>query len=291
VRDTVPPASEASRHDSEIGRGALGGRTSCYYRRFRPIRCRSKTIEDINVAPEARIFWKRYRPASEGGWAILRDWPIARPRWAIMMLWRAVRPEPVWSIIVAGAPLQYWAGVRGPRIPMLTLRPATLASAAAGSRAYVRLDMANSIVAHLVRFREPEPGKYIFVDQQYNLYSKIDTEASPLSWLRTLVGLAQQSECWESSSLSKSLLCSRKSFSTADTMSTAQHRPPHHPFSPLVLLRQGRHITPPQSGVGLDFGSLRECPMRDVLTANHRLHRSRDRRHLGIFVSVEVWAP
>src|SRR4030095_8698337 len=93
--------------------------------------------------------------------------------WAIMIL-AALRPELFGPIIVAGSPLSYWAGVRG-KYPMRYsggLLGGSWLTALAGDLGAGKFDG-----AWLVQnFENLNPSNTLW-SKQYNLYSKIDTEA------------------------------------------------------------------------------------------------------------------
>src|SRR5204863_8606362 len=92
---------------------------------------------------------------------------------AIMML-AAIRPELFGPLIIAGAPLSYWAGVRG-KNPMRYsggLLGGSWLTALAGDLGHGKFDG-----AWLVQnFENQNPSNTLWT-KQYNLYSNIDTEA------------------------------------------------------------------------------------------------------------------
>jgi hypothetical protein len=93
--------------------------------------------------------------------------------WAIMML-ASIRPELFGPIIVAGSPLSYWAGVRG-KNPMRYaggLLGGSWLTAFTSDLGHGKFDG-----AWLVQnFENQNPANTIW-SKQYNLYSKIETEA------------------------------------------------------------------------------------------------------------------
>src|SRR5581483_12135484 len=95
--------------DSEIGVAFKAGHP-CYFVGFLPEPVPGQTIDDISHA-EA-IFLEKVialHPDAEGRPCVIGN---CQAGWAIMML-AAIRPELFGPIIVAGSPLQYWAGVHG----------------------------------------------------------------------------------------------------------------------------------------------------------------------------------
>ena len=130
-----------------------------------------QTIED--VARAEAVFLEKVialHPEADGKPCVIGN---CQAGWAVMML-AAIRPELFGPMIIAGSPLSYWAGVHG------TIRCATAAacSAAAGSpRSTSDLGNGKFDGAWLVQnFENLNPANTLWT-KQYNLYSKIDTEA------------------------------------------------------------------------------------------------------------------
>ena len=99
--------------DSEIGVAMRAGHP-CYFVGFLPEPVPGQTIEDIMVAEAA--FLERViqlHPDADGKPVVIGN---CQAGWAMMMV-AATRPELFGPIIIAGAPLSYWAGVHG-RNPM-----------------------------------------------------------------------------------------------------------------------------------------------------------------------------
>src|ERR1700754_3532888 len=95
--------------DSEIGVAMKAGHP-CYFIGFLPEPMPGQTIEDI--ARAEAIFLEKVialHPDADGKPGVIGN---CQAGWAIMML-AAIRPELFGPIIVAGSPLQYWAGVHG----------------------------------------------------------------------------------------------------------------------------------------------------------------------------------
>ena len=97
--------------------------------------------------------------------------------WAVMIL-AALRPELFGTIIVAGSPLSYWAGVRG-KNPMRYsggLLGGSWLTALTSDLGAGKFDG-----AWLVQnFENQNPANTLW-SKPYNLYSKIDTEANAIS--------------------------------------------------------------------------------------------------------------
>ncbi|MBV8650010.1 MAG: DUF3141 domain-containing protein, partial [Alphaproteobacteria bacterium] len=95
--------------DSEIGVAMRAGHP-CYLVGFGPAPMPGQTLEDVAVAEAA--FLERVielHPEAEGKPAVIGN---CQAGWAVMIL-ASLRPELFGPIIIAGAPLSYWAGVHG----------------------------------------------------------------------------------------------------------------------------------------------------------------------------------
>src|ERR1043166_8318116 len=95
--------------DSEIGVAMKAGHP-CYFVGFMPDPMPGQTIEDI--ARAEAVFLEKVislHPQADGKPCVIGN---CQGGWAVMIL-AATRPELFGPIILAGAPLSYWAGVRG----------------------------------------------------------------------------------------------------------------------------------------------------------------------------------
>jgi hypothetical protein len=156
--------------DSEIG-VAFKAWHPCYFVGFLPDPVPGQTIEDI--ARAEAIFIEKViaaHPNASGKPCVIGN---CQAGWAIMML-AAVRPELFGPIIVAGSPLSYWAGVHG-KNPMRYsggLLGGSWLTALVSDLGHGKFDG-----AWLVQnFENQNPANTLWT-KQYNLYSKIDTEA------------------------------------------------------------------------------------------------------------------
>jgi pimeloyl-ACP methyl ester carboxylesterase len=155
--------------DSEIGVAFKAGHP-CYLIGFLPEPVAGQTIEDIAHAEAA--FLERVielHPAAEGKPAVIGN---CQAGWAVMLL-AAVRPDLFGPIIVAGAPLSYWAGNPGQN-------PMRYAGGMLGGSWLTALmsDLGGGKFdgAWLVsNFESLNPSNTLWT-KQHNLYSKIDTE-------------------------------------------------------------------------------------------------------------------
>lgn len=152
--------------DSEVG-AALKAGHPCYFVGFLPDPVPGQTVEDVMRA-EAAFVRKvgELHPDSRGKPAVIGN---CQAGWQILMA-AAVWPELFGPIIVAGAPLSYWAG----DMPMRYaggLTGGSWLTALTGDLGAGRFDG-----AWLVQnFENLDPANTLW-SKQYNLYAKVDTE-------------------------------------------------------------------------------------------------------------------
>jgi hypothetical protein len=156
--------------ESEIGVALRAGHP-CYFATFLPQPMPTQTVEDVMMA-EARFLEEiiSLHPNAEGKPVVVAN---CQAGWQIMMT-AAVRPELFGPIIVAGAPLSYWAGWRG-------MNPMRYAGGLLGGSWLTAMtsDLGDGKFdgAWLVQnFENLNPANTLW-SKQYNLYSKVDTEA------------------------------------------------------------------------------------------------------------------
>lgn len=155
--------------ESEIG-VVIGAGHPCYFIGFLPDPVPGQTIEDVMHA-EAAFLEKviALHPCREGKPAVIGN---CQAGWQILMT-AAMRPELFGPIIVAGAPLSYWAGWRG-RNPMryaAGLLGGSWLTALTSDLGAGRFDG-----AWLVQnFENLNPANTLW-SKQYHLYANIDTE-------------------------------------------------------------------------------------------------------------------
>jgi hypothetical protein len=156
--------------DSEIGVAFKAGHP-CYFVGFLPDPMPGQTIEDI--ARAEAVFLEKVialHPDADGKPCVIGN---CQAGWAVMML-AAIRPELFGPIIIAGSPLSYWGGVHG-KYPMRYsggLLGGSWLTALTSDFGHGKFDG-----AWLVQnFENQNPANTLWT-KQYNLYSKIDTEA------------------------------------------------------------------------------------------------------------------
>ncbi|MGA7487068.1 MAG: DUF3141 domain-containing protein [Xanthobacteraceae bacterium] len=268
--------------DSEIGVAFKAGHP-CYFVGFLPDPMPGQTIEDIARA-EALFLEKviALHPQADGKPCVVGN---CQAGWAVMML-AAVRPELFGPIIIAGSPLSYWAGVHG-KNPMRYsggLLGGSWLTAFVSDLGHGKFDG-----AWLVQnFENQNPANTLWT-KQYNLYSKIDTEAPRYldfeRWWGGHVNLNAEEIQFIVDELfvGNNLAAGRIQTSDGTAIDLRNIR------SPVVAFcSKGDNITPPQQALGwiLDLyenvDDIRSYGQTIVYTVHERVG------HLGIFVSGGV---
>ena len=156
--------------DSEIGMALKAGHP-CYFVGFLPDPMPGQTIGDI--ARAEAVFLEKVialHPQADGKPCVIGN---CQAGWAVMIL-AALRPELFGPIIIAGSPLSYWAGVHGKNPMRYTggLLGGSWLTALTSDLGGGKFDG-----AWLVQnFENMNPANTLWT-KQYNLYSKIDSEA------------------------------------------------------------------------------------------------------------------
>jgi pimeloyl-ACP methyl ester carboxylesterase len=268
--------------DSEIGVAFKAGHP-CYFVGFLPDPMPGQTIGDIARA-EATFLEKiiELHPQADGKPCVIGN---CQAGWAVMML-AALRPELFGPIIIAGSPMSYWAGVRG-KYPMRYT-----GGLVGGSwlTAFISdLGRGTFDGAWLVQnFENQNPANTLWT-KQYNLYSKIDTEASRYLGFERWWGGHVNLNAEEIQFIVDELFIGNKLASgrieTADGTSIDLR----NIRSPIVVFcSRGDNITPPQQALGWildlyeDVDEIRSNGQTIVYTIHDTVG------HLGIFVSGGV---
>jgi pimeloyl-ACP methyl ester carboxylesterase len=268
--------------DSEVGVIFKTGHP-CYFVGFLPEPMPGQTIEDIARA-EAFFLEKviALHPEADGKPGVIGN---CQGGWAIMML-ATLRPELFGPIIIAGSPLSYWGGVHG-KNPMRYsggLLGGTWLTALTSDLGGGKFDG-----AWLVKnFENQNPANTLWT-KQYNVYSKIDTEAPRyLGFERYWGGYVNLNaeeiqfivdELFVGNKLAAGLI--KTSDGTAVDLRNIQ--------SPIVVFcSKGDNITPPQQALDWildlydDVDEIRSYGQTIVYTIHDKIG------HLGIFVSGPV---
>ena len=268
--------------DSEVGMAMRAGHP-CYFIGFTPNPMPGQTIEDI-VRAEAAFLEEivERHPQAEGRPCIVGN---CQAGWAVMML-AAMRPELPGPIIVAGAPLSYWAGLER-RYPMRysggLLGGSWLAALAS--------DLGNGKFdgSYLVgNFENLNPANTIW-NKNYNLWAKVDAEAERFLEFETWWGGHVDLDAGEIQWIVDKLFVGNRLATAEITTSDGIRIDLRNIRSPIVCFcSEGDNITPPQQALGwiVDL-----YDSEDDLTANgqtivYAVHENIG--HLGIFVSAGV---
>mgnify|MGYP001602429468 FL=1 len=268
--------------DSELGVAMRAGHPG-YFVGFTPDPVPGQTIEDVMLA-EAAFLEKviELHPEAEGKPCVIGN---CQAGWAVMML-AAARPELCGPIIAAGAPLSYWAGTRGGS----TMRYSGGLLGGSWLTALIS-DLGNGKFdgAWLVtNFENMNPANTLWT-KQYNVWSKVDTEASRYlgfeKWWGGHVNLNAEEIQW----IVDQLFVGNRLATAEIKTSNGVRIDLRNIRSPIVCFcSKGDDITPPQQALGW-ITDLYETD-RDILANGQTIvYAVHDRiGHLGIFVSGGV---
>ena len=268
--------------DSELGVAMKAGH-SCYFIGFLPEPMPGQTIERIARA-EALFIEKviSRHPEADGKPCVIGN---CQAGWAIMIL-ASLRPELFGPVIVAGAPLAYWAGVHG-KYPMRYsggLLGGSWLTALTSDLGGGKFDG-----AWLVQnFENQNPSNTLWT-KQYNVYSKVDTEADRYLEFERWWGGHVNLNAEEIQFIVDELFVGNNLAAGKIEMSDGQKVDLRNIRSPIVVFcSEGDNVTPPQQALDwildcyADVDEIRAYGQTIVYT----VHKSIG--HLGIFVSGVV---
>lgn len=268
--------------ESEIGVALRAGHP-CYFATFLPEPMPTQTVEDVMRA-EARFLEEiiALHPDAEGKPVVVGN---CQAGWQIMMT-AAMRPELFGPIIIAGAPLSYWAGWRG-------MNPMRYSGGLLGGSWMTALasDMGAGTFdgAWLVQnFENLNPANTLW-NKQYNLYANVDTEAQRYlsfeKWWGGHVYLNQPEIQYIVDNLFVGNRLSSSDLVTSDGI-RIDLRNIRSPI--IVFCSKGDNITPPPQALGwiTDLYENDEQVRAHGQTIVYAVHESIG--HLGIFVSGSV---
>src|ERR1700722_9708051 len=268
--------------DSEIGVALKAGH-ACYFVGFLPEPMPGQTIEDVARA-EAAFIEKviALHPQADGKPCVIGN---CQAGWAVAMV-AAVRPELFGPIILAGAPLSYWAGVHG-KNPMRYsggLVGGPWLTALTGDLGHGKCDG----VWLVQNFENQNPANTLWT-KQYNLYSKIDTEASRYLGFERWWGGHVKLNAEEIQFIVDELFVGNRLAAGEIVTSDGTALDLRNIRSPIVVFcSKGDNITPPQQALDWildlyeDVDEIRSYGQTIVYTVHESIG------HLGIFVSGGV---
>jgi Protein of unknown function (DUF3141) len=268
--------------DSEIGVAMKAGHP-CYFVGFMPDPMPGQTIGDVARAEGA--FLERVvalHPDADGKPCVIGN---CQAGWAVMIL-ASLRPELFGPMVIAGAPLSYWAGVRG-KNPMRYsggLLGGSWLTALTSDLGGGKFDG-----AWLVQnFENMNPSNTLWT-KQYNVYSNVDTEADRYlefeRWWGGHVNLNAEEIQFivDELFIGNNLAAGRIETAEGEVIDLRNIRSPI-----VVFCSKGDNITPPQQALGWvldlykDVDEIRYCGQTIVYTVHETVG------HLGIFVSGGV---
>ncbi len=268
--------------DSEIGVAMKAGHP-CYFVGFLPEPMEDQTIEDIGRA-EAIFLDKviALHPDADGKPCVVGN---CQAGWAVMML-AAIRPDLFGPLIIAGSPLSYWAGLRG-------INPMRYAGGLLGGSWLTAFtsDMGAGKFdgAWLVQnFENLNPANTLW-SKQYNLYSKVDTEAPRYLEFERWWGGHVNLNAEEIQTIVDELFIGNKLAAGDVKLADGTAIDLRNIRSPIVVFcSKGDAITPPQQALGWildlykDVDEIRSYGQTIVYTIHEKAG------HLGIFVSAGI---
>ena len=276
------PGIGGMKHDSEIGEVLQAGHP-CYFVGFLENPMPGQTVEDVCRA-EARFVAKvaELHPEAEGKPCLIGN---CQAGWQIMLM-SAIRPDLVGPVLVAGAPLSYWAGTHG-KAPMRYtggLLGGTWLTALSGDLGNGRFDGANLVA----NFESMHPSN-TYWKKLYHLYSQVDTEAARFlefeKWWGNPVLLNAEEMQW----IADQLFVGNKFTSGELRTSDGVRVDLRNIKSPIVVFcSRGDDITPPQQALDwvLDLYDHESELVANGQTVVYTVHESIG--HLGIFVSGKI---
>lgn len=268
--------------DSEIGMILAEGHP-CYYIRFTPVPEPGQTVEAV-IRAQGQFLKKvnALHSEADGKPVIIGN---CQAGWAVLML-AAIYPDLCGPLIVAGAPVSYWAGVRREN-PMRYL-----GGMLGGSWLTALMsDLGNGKFdgAWLVQnFEGLNPANTLWA-KQYNLYSKIDSEAPRYLGFERWWGGHVLLNGDEIQYIVDNLFVGNKLSTAGLRTSDGLRVDLRNIRAPIVCFcSKGDNITPPQQALGwiLDLYDSVDDVRTSGQTIIYAVHESVG--HLGIFVSGSV---
>ncbi|CAM4293650.1 DUF3141 domain-containing protein [Kerstersia similis] len=268
--------------ESELGVAIRAGHP-CYFVGFLPDPEPGQTVEDVMRAEASFLETViALHPEAEGKPVVIGN---CQAGWQVMMT-AAMRPELFGPIILAGAPLSYWAGWRGmnPMRYLGGLLGGSWMTALTSDMGHGKFDG-----AWLVRnFEFLNPANTLW-DKQYHLYANVDTETERYLGFEKWWGGHVYLNGDEIQYIVDNLFIGNR-LSTAELVTTDGIRLDLRNIqSPIIVFcSRGDNITPPPQALGwlTDVYQNDEEIRAHGQTIVYAVHESIG--HLGIFVSGSV---
>jgi pimeloyl-ACP methyl ester carboxylesterase len=275
------PGIGGMKKDSEIG-VALENGHPCYFIGFLPEPIADQTIEDVWNAEAAFVEEvARHHPDAEKPVVIGN----CQAGWQTAIM-AATHPDVPGPLLLAGAPLSYWAGVRG-KNPMRYsggMLGGSWLTALSGDLGKGKFDGANLVA----NFETLDPANTYF-EKPYNVYANVDTEAERFldfeTWWGSPVLMNQDEIQW----IVDNLFIGNRLTSGELQTSEGLRIDLRNIRSPIVVFCSwGDNITPPQQALGWITDIYRDDAdlIASGQTIIYSLHESVG--HLGIFVSGKI---
>ena len=267
---------------SEIGVAFNAGHP-CYFIGFLPTPVPGQTIEDI--AHAEAIFLERVielHPEADGKPAVIGN---CQAGWAVMLV-ASQRPELFGPIILAGSPLSYWAGVHGENPMRYTggLLGGSWLTALTGDLGNGTFDGAWLVT----NFENLNPANTLW-SKQYNLYSKVDSEAPRYLEFEQWWGAHVLLNAEEMQFIADELFVGNKLAAGSVATSDGTRFDLRNITSPIIVFcSKADNITPPPQALDwiLDLYDSEDEIRAYGQTIIYAVHESIG--HLGIFVSGSV---
>ncbi|UPY38450.1 DUF3141 domain-containing protein [Sediminicoccus sp. KRV36] len=276
------PGIGGMKQESEIGVAIAAGHP-CYFVGFLPEAMPGQTIEDVCEA-EAHFVQAviARHPDAESRPCLIGN---CQAGWQIMMM-SAIHPELPGPILLAGAPLSYWAGVRGKNPMRYTggLLGGSWLTAMTGDMGHGTFDGAHLIA----NFESLNPSNTHWT-KLYNVYSKVDTEAARFLDFETWWGNPVTLNATEMQFIVDELFIGNKLSAGAMTTRDGTRMDLRNITSPIIVFCSwGDDITPPQQALGwlTDLYATDAQMLGAGQTVIYTVHQTIG--HLGIFVSGKV---
>jgi pimeloyl-ACP methyl ester carboxylesterase len=275
------PGIGGMKKDSEIG-VALANGHPCYFIGFLPEPMPEQTIEDVWNAEAAFIEEVARRHPSSEKPAVIAN---CQAGWQTSIM-AATHPDVPGPLLLVGAPLSYWAGVRGKNPMRYTggMLGGSWLTALSGDLGGGKFDGANLVA----NFEKLDPAN-TYLDKPYNLYANVDTETERFLDFETWWGSPVLMNADEIQWIVDNLFVGNRLTSGDLQTSEGVRIDLRNIQSPIVCFCSwGDNITPPQQALGwiTDLYQDDADLISSGQTIIYSLHQSIG--HLGIFVSGKI---